>query len=125
MNKKREIKEAEPAERSSGVARSVVDLVNGNFLVKGEVTRHIPYFLFLTLIALIYIGNGYFAEDSVRELNRIKGQMKELRSEYISTKSQLMFGSKQSEVARLMEPYGISESVVPPNKLLMPKEKND
>ena len=44
-------------------------------------------------------------------------QLKELRSEYISTKSDLMFASKQSQVAKATEALGLKESIVPPFKI--------
>ena len=55
--------------------------------------------------------------DFVREVNRLSNQLKELRSEYISTKSELMFTSKQSEVAKAVEFMGLKEPVVPPMKI--------
>ena len=73
--------------------------------------------LFLAFIAILYIANGYQADDKIREVNKITNELKELRSEYISTKSDLMFVSKQSEVAKAAEPMGIKEPVVPPMKI--------
>jgi hypothetical protein len=50
-------------------------------------------------------------------VNKVSNQLKELRSEYISTKSELMFASKQSEVAKSALELGLSEPVVPPIKI--------
>ena len=124
MNKLKEKKE-DQVNQQGAVGRSISDLVNGNFLVRRQMIRHLPFFFFVIFLALVYIGNGYYAEDTVIELNRLSGEMKELRSEYISTKSELMFRSKQSEVARLLEPYGLRESLVPPEKLELPPTDTD
>jgi hypothetical protein len=43
--------------------------------------------------------------------------MKELRSEFISTKSDLMFVSRQSEVAKAAEKLGLKEPIAPPIKI--------
>lgn len=122
MNKFKE-KEAvknKPANVKKGkVARSFIDVINGNFLAKESVVNSLPYIFFLTFIGLCYIGNGYYAEDSVRAINSMTNELKELRSEYITTKSELMFKSKQSEVASALEPLGIKESVVPPKKIVI------
>ena len=101
------------------VTRSFIDVINGNFLAKESVVNSLPYIFFLTFIGLCYIGNGYYAEDSVRAINNMTNELKELRSEYITTKSELMFKSKQSEVASALEPLGIKESVVPPKKIMV------
>jgi hypothetical protein len=77
----------------------------------------VPFILFLGLIAILYIANGYYADDKIREENKTKNEIKELRTEYISSKSDLMFVSKQSEVAKAVEPLGLKEPVVAPMKI--------
>jgi hypothetical protein len=71
-----------------------------------------------------YIANGYYAEKSVREISRINTELKELKSEYIISKSELMFMSNQSEVAHAVAPFGLKESTVPPKKIVV-KIKNN
>ena len=118
MNKIKEEK-AIKVKRPGKVVRSLLDVVNGNFLTSDSMVSLLPFILFLTLVALIYIANGYYAENKVRAINKMTTELKELRSEYITTKSELMFRSKQSEVARSLESYGIKESVVPPKKIVV------
>jgi hypothetical protein len=101
-----------------------VDLLNGNILTKDKVLEHLPYFLFMALIALVYISNGFMAEENVRELNRVNSELKELRSEYITIKSELMYKSKQSELAKIIREKGLGpeESFEPPKKIVRPEE---
>jgi hypothetical protein len=104
--------------RKKGVlAKGLSSVFSGTFLTNEKTLKHLPFILFLALIAIFYIANGYYADDKIREVNRISNQLKELRSEYISTKSELMFTSKQSEVAKSVEPLGLKEPVVPPIKI--------
>ena len=104
--------------------RSIVDVLNGNFLTKDDVLFHLPYLLFLSLLALIYIANGYVAEDTVRKLNKVGREVKEFRSEYITTKSELMYKSKQSELAEFIDRkgLGLKESFEPPKKIVVESE---
>jgi len=53
----------------------------------------------------------------VRMNDRTARELKELRYEHITIKSQLMTLSKQSEVAKRLVGTGIQESVVPPEKI--------
>ncbi len=92
---------------------------SGTFLTNEKTLKHLPYLLFLVVLAILYIGNGYFADSKIREVNKINNQLKELRSEYISTKSDLMFTSKQSEVAKSALQLGLKEPVVPPIKIIV------
>ena len=113
---------ANKKERS--LRRSIVDVLNGNFLTKDDVLFHLPYLLFLCLLALIYIANGYMAEDTVRKLNKVGREVKEFRSEYITTKSELMYKSKQSELAEFIDRkgLGLKESFEPPKKIVVESE---
>ncbi|MFI5164195.1 MAG: FtsL-like putative cell division protein [Bacteroidia bacterium] len=127
MNKFKEVPEEEqqPAEKksrtkkSNKIARSALNIFSGNFLSKDYVIAQLPFILFLTLIGLGYIANGYYAEKSVREISHINTELKELKSEYIISKSELMFMSNQSEVAHAVAPFGLKESTVPPKKIVV------
>lgn len=104
--------------RKKGVlAKGLSSVFSGTFLTSETTLKHLPFILFLALLAVFYIANGYYADDKIREVNRISNELKELRSEYISTKSDLMFASKQSEVAKSAEALGLKEPVVPPIKI--------
>jgi len=107
-----------PKKRKKGVlAKSLSAIFSGTFLTNESTLKHVPFLLFLALVAIFYIANGYAADDKIREVNKITNELKELRSEYISSKSELMFVSKQSEVAKAAEPLGIKEPIVPPMKI--------
>ncbi len=103
---------------------SIKDIIGGSFLTSENVIKQIPYILFLTLIAIIYIGNRYQAEKIVRETIVLQNEVKELRAEAITNSSELMYISKQSEVAKLVEKNGLDlkESVVPPKKIIIEKK---
>jgi hypothetical protein len=105
-----------------GADTPVQALLNGSFLTRNRVIRLLPYLLFLTFLAVIYISNVYYGERLQRETDRIQRELKEDRYEYITTKSRLMFKSKQSEVARDLDDSGVKESTVPPVKVIV-KEK--
>ncbi len=104
--------------RKKGVlGKGLSAVFSGTFLTNDKTLKHLPFIIFLAFIAILYIANGYYADDKIREVNKISNQLKELRSEYISTKSDLMFASKQSEVAKSAEKLGLKEPVVPPTKI--------
>jgi hypothetical protein len=108
-------------------ARKYLKLLDNISLSGDKMTSIIPYTLFLTVIALVYIANSYYSEKTVRDIDRITKELKTLRSEYISDKSELMFYSKQSEVAKAVEPMGIKESTEAPRKIVVitqPTEKD-
>lgn len=95
------------------------DFLDGTLLTREYVVRQLPYFLFLTLLAVIYIGNRYHAEKVIRKTLSLQNELKELRSEEITKASALMYLSKQSEVARMVDEKGLElkESTQPPKKI--------
>ncbi|MBL7902694.1 MAG: hypothetical protein JNK73_11920 [Bacteroidia bacterium] len=108
-------KEQKQTVKHKGVlAKGISSVFSGTFLTNQKSLRNMPFVLFLACIALFYIANGYYADDKIREVNKLSNNLKELRTEYIFTKSELMFASKQSEVAKAAEKLGLKEPVVPP-----------
>jgi hypothetical protein len=104
---------------TSKVVRSFLTVISGSFLSRETTLKFLPFIFYLTFIAVCYIANGYFAENKVRQMNKLTNELKELRSEFIITKSDLMFISKQSEVAKAALPLGLKESKEPPRKIVL------
>ncbi len=76
--------------------------------------RNLPFFLFLAFLAVLYIYNGHYADRVVRDIGKTGRELKELKYEYKSLKSEVMFRSKQSELAKAVEPFGLKELSLPP-----------
>ncbi len=78
------------------------------------VIRNIPFFLFLTLLAVLYIYNGHYTDKLVLKINTTEKQIKELEYEYKTVKSDVIFRSKASELIKAVEPLGLKELTKPP-----------
>ena len=119
--KKEDSKQKKSALRAANkLAKSIVEGVTIN---QETVVRQIPFVLFLALIAILYIANSYYAEKTIRDINKVKNELKDLRAEYIYTKSELMFSSRQSEVAVMVADQEIKESTVPPQTIIVAKKE--
>lgn len=70
--------------------------------------------MFLAMLAVIYIYNGHLADKTIRKINQTAKEVKELKYEYISVKSKVMYQSKQSELIKAVEPLGLKELVESP-----------
>ena len=78
------------------------------------IVKNIPFFLFLAVLAVVYIYNGHYADKTIRNINKVSRELKELQFEYKTLKSEVMFRSKQSELAKAVEPLGLKELTSPP-----------
>ena len=103
--------------KRSGKANSFRSILGGAFLTREATAKHLPFLLFLAFLAVIYIGNSYYAEKNIRRIERLQHELKEYRYEYIFTRSKLMQNTRQSKVAEKLKDKGIKESTVPPNKI--------
>jgi hypothetical protein len=102
--------------------RSLQSILGGGFLANKKTAENLPFLLFLALLAIIYIGNSYYAEKNIRKIERLQKELKELRYEHIYTKSKLMTKSRMSEVANGLSDEGIKESRTPPGKIKADKD---
>lgn len=79
-----------------------------------SIVKQVPFFLFLAVLAVVYIFNGHYADKTIRNINQTAKEVKELKYEYITVKSELIFNSKQSELVKAVEPLGLKELVQSP-----------
>lgn len=124
-NKFKDIKEdtKEPvAEKKTSGFKSVL---SGSFLSKEKVTESLPFIFFITFLGICYIANGYQTEKVIRQLYNTNNELKELRSEYITTKSDLMYISKQSQVAKATAGFGLKELTSPPKKIVLTESEKE
>lgn len=78
------------------------------------VVKNIPFFLFLTILAVLYIYNGHHADKQILKINTTEKKIKELEYEYKTIKSDVIFRSKASELIKVVEPLGLKELKQPP-----------
>lgn len=90
-----------------------------HYFEEGFPTQYLPKILFVMALGLLYIGNTHYAEKTVRKINAIQADVEDLRADYTTLKADLMFASKQSEVARKVKTYGLKESLTPPYKVVV------
>lgn len=81
------------------------------------IVSNIPFYLFVAVLLIIYIANGHYADKTVREINATAKHLKEMEYEYKTIKRDVIFRSKESELAKAVEPLGLQELLVPPIKI--------
>ncbi|MFC2104838.1 FtsL-like putative cell division protein [Bacteroidota bacterium] len=113
----------EKQERKESKLGSIKDLLDGSLIANDFIVKQLPFIVFLVILAFIYIANRYHAEKVVRASIELSREINDLRAEAITTSSELMLISKQSEVAKLVEKrgLGLKESVEPPRKIVIEK----
>ena len=92
---------------------------------RNQIVHNMGFILFIALLIMLYISNSYYAERIIRDIDKTKLELREKSAEFISTRSQLMFESKQSAVAARAAMYRLKESTEPPHTLTIKKESKE
>lgn len=84
---------------------------------EGLPVKYVPYIFYVCVFLIAYIWNAHTSDKLVRKIAKMKVQVNDLRADYTTLKAELMFKSKQSEVAKEVQSIGLEESMVPPQKI--------
>lgn len=84
-------------------------LFNYQWMVKNT-----SFFIFLAALTVLYIYNGHYSDKTIKNINKAAKEIKELQYEHKTMQSEVMFRSKQSELAKAVEPLGLKELAEPP-----------
>lgn len=90
-----------------------------SYFEEGFPVQYLPKILFVLMLGILYISNTHYGEKTVRRINTVQNEVEDLRADYTTLKADLMFASKQSEVARKVKPFGLKESLTPPYKIVV------
>ncbi len=94
------------------MARQFADVFNISRHTTEWVFANFRYLLFLVGLLVLYIANAHLAEKNVRDIQLIQRELMELKWEYTSITSNIMYRSMQSQVAAEVTPS--SGLILPP-----------
>ena len=99
------------------------ELLSGSMVSEKLILQNLGYISLITFLAAVYIANRFHAERITRETSRLQREVRDLRSESLSTSADLMYVSRQSQVYSLIREKGLNleELKAPPYKLIVDK----
>jgi hypothetical protein len=100
----------------------VYDLLKARFLIDDNAIKNWRFIVFVILLAIIMIANTQQYERKVFEIAELTTKAKELRSEFVDNRSELMKLKMESTVSKKMLQKNILPSTVPPVKIKVKKE---
>lgn len=94
------------------------------YINRDAVISIFPFLVFLVFLGMLQIANSYYTESIVRQIDKTSKEIKELQTEFITGRSELMYNTNQSQVAAMVEPIGLKESRTAPLKIVVaPSDK--
>ena len=92
-------------------------IMSGELLQRGKIEKNLPFLLFLTLLMLVYIGYGYYVDNTYRKINSLDKRSEQLHSELQTALELYDQESLQSKIAEKTAQWGVYESKDPPKKI--------
>lgn len=103
----------------------VYSILKARYLINEEANaaKNWRFIVFLILLAIIMIGNNNAFDQKIFRIIALTNEVKELRSEFVDRRSELMKLKMESTVSGKMEEKGIFPASVPPTKIEIKKPK--
>jgi hypothetical protein len=102
----------------------IYSLLKARFLVNEDATKNWRFIVFIVILAIIMIANTNRYEQKIFKITALTGEVKELRSEFVDSRSELMKLRMESTVSDKMIEKEIFPSSVPPVKIKVKKEED-
>lgn len=98
-------------------------ILKARFLINDDAVKNWRFIVFIILLAIIMIANTQRYEQKVFEIAKLNNDVKELRSEFVDRRSELMKLKMESTISDKMLEKQIFPSTVPPVKIEVKKEE--
>jgi hypothetical protein len=102
------------------VVQGILELLGlSDWMTYSKAIQQTFFVLFIVALGILHVYNAHQAEGMTRKKVRIERELKELKWEYMSIKSDLMMRSKLSDLEQILQPTGLQCSPQPPLKIVV------
>lgn len=104
-----------PRRRKRGIR--IGQFFTGGVLSQDEFTQRLPVIVYVVFLMLLYIANGFHVQHKHSELDRISDELKQLKTQAVTSSAVRMTLTRRSEIERLLRERNIplSPDGVPPH----------
>ncbi|WP_339835057.1 FtsL-like putative cell division protein [uncultured Flavobacterium sp.] len=96
---------------------NIYSLLKAKFLVSDDSLKNWKFIVFLIVLAMLMIANNHRYDAKNYRITELTNEVKELRSKFVDTRSDLMKLKMESTITTKMEARGIRPSEVSPQKI--------
>ncbi len=96
----------------------LIAILNLEFLIKDDALKNWRMLLFLSFLALIIIASGHSADRKIYSIAQLNTEIKEVKSEFVETRSSLMRLKLETRIASKLAEKGVGPATTPPIKLM-------
>ena len=101
----------------------IYSLLKAKFLISDDALKNWKFIVFLVILGMMAIANNHQYDAKNYRITELTNQVKELRSEFVDRRSELMKLKMESTISDKMLEKQIFPSTVPPVKIEVKKEE--
>jgi hypothetical protein len=105
------------------ISNSVYDLLKGKFLVQEDSFKNWRFIFFIVALVLLMIASGHSSDKKVMEIAQLNKDIKELRAEFLDTRSISMKMKLESTIRNKVGVFGLKPSENPPQVIKVTSKK--
>lgn len=94
-------------------------ILKGTFLVSGDATKNWTFILFASFLATVMIASSHAADKRVHQIAALSDEVRELRSEFVETRSRAQQLKLESTIRSRVREVGLLPAETPPHKLII------
>jgi len=102
----------------------IYSILKAKYLLEEDATKNWRFIVFLIVLAIVMIANTQRYEQKVFKIAALNNEVKELRSEFVDRRSELMKLKMESTISEKMKERGVFPSKVPPQKIKIVKPES-
>lgn len=93
------------------------NILKANFLINSDAVKNWRFIVFCTFLAIVMIACSHSAERKVHRIAGLNNEVRELKSQFVEVRSELMKLKMESTLTSKMAARGVMPSETPPHKL--------
>lgn len=97
----------------------LMDILRGKFLVSGDAVKNWRFILFASVLAVFMIASSHSVDKKVHEIAKLNDEVKELRSEYVDTRTTMQQMKLESAIMSRLKDKGLKQSETAPKKIVI------
>ena len=98
---------------------TIYDILKGKFLIADDAIKNWRMLLFLSFLAIVMIASSHNAESKVHQIAKLNNEVRELRTQFVDGRKELMQLKMESTVVQKMARKGIKRPVRQPKKIII------
>ena len=87
--------------------KSFIHVFGGNILTEGFIVNNMRFFVLLLIIVFVFISHRYTYLHKMSEIERLQRELRDVKYESLTISSSLTEASRQTEIEKLIESYGL------------------